>query len=38
MEISGIPESVSDNRLVDTVLRVLRRIAVEVHAENIEPV
>ena len=38
MEISGIPESVSDNRLVDTVLRVLRRIAVEVHAENIEPI
>lgn len=38
MEISGIPESVSDNRLVDTVLRVLRGIAVEVHAENIEPV
>ena len=38
MEISGIPESVGDNRLVDTVLRVLRRIAFEVHAGNIEPI
>ena len=36
LEISGIPESVSDNALEDKIQGVLRGIDVEVDTENIE--
>ena len=36
LEISGIPESVSDNALEDKIQGVLRGIDVEVYTENIE--
>ena len=36
IEISGIPESVSDNALEDKIQGVLRGIDVEVHTESIE--
>ena len=37
LEISGIPESVSDNALEDNIQRVLHGIDAEVDTENIEP-
>ena len=37
LEISGIPESVSDNALDDKIQGVLRGIDVEIDTENIEP-
>ena len=36
LEISGIPESVSDNSLEETIQGVLRGIVAEVDTENIE--
>ena len=37
LEISGTPESVSDNTLEDKIQGVFRGIDVEVDKENIEP-
>ena len=36
MEISGVPESVTDNDLEEKVLNLFEKIDVEVHPNNIE--
>ena len=36
MEISGVPESVTDNDLEGKVLKLLEKIDVEVHPDHIE--